>query len=533
MRRMTTVATTLVVVALLGLFQPYDASAASTELLEASRLVKTADGLADTAPDEAGKLYRKAFQTALSLTTPQSGKRQREEALALATRCIHPDLFQELRIAIDTYLSLYPRGRHACDVQMRKALIEYADGNAAEAEAALASAKSLATGQKRIKLEALQLDGHLSAHMYRSAETALNEMPTRNRTIRRDKKRFKKGADFVAEALDQVRDGKLTGDSAINALEEAIAAGYFGAAAPAAEMELSAALDRKQPAYHRCEVNFMDRMREHRHHLAPNQRLDRMVAFLNDYPQADEELRGRAMFQAASVCRYELRDAARAATFMENLQTLETWKERVAIERLLDVMTPENLDKAEFRSAVRTLAIDHAKSFPYDNGILPTVTLDMLTELDALSATLTGAKSDLDSLLETFSSTLTVRGIPMQAIYLAACDNRMRAWNEIEKAGKTVDEREKKMMNDILRPFFLMTSSRDMLLVSALALYERFPIKAIDTLLVYLTQRPDSLKSQHALALLSDLYKQHGDYIEAQSVWSTLRKFYPKSLWTK
>ncbi|MBP7636019.1 hypothetical protein KBA41_17775 [Candidatus Ozemobacteraceae bacterium] len=533
MSRMTTATAALAVMALVGLFQPCDAFAASTVLLEASRLVKSADGLADTAPDEAGNMYRKAFQAALSLTTPASGKRQREEALALATRCIHPDLFQELRIAIDTYLSLYPRGRHACDVQMRKALIEYADGNPAEAEAALTAAKSLARGAKRVKLEALQLDGHLTAHMYRSAETALSEMPTRNRTIRRDKKRFKKGSELVAEALDQVRDGKLTGDSAIRALDEAIEAGYFGAAAPAAEMELSTALDRKQPAYHRCEVNFMDQVREHRHHLAPNQRLDRMVAFLNEYPQADEELRGRAMFQAAAVCRYELRDAARAATFMEELQSLETWKERVAIERLLDVMTPENLDKAEFRSAVRTLIIDHAKSFPYDNGILPVVTIDVLTELDALSATITEAKSDLGSLLETFKSTLTVRGIPMQAIYLAACDNRMRAWEEIENAGKSVDEREKKMMSDILRPFFLMTSPTDRLLISALALYDRFPIKAVDSLLVYLTKRPDSLKSQHALALLADLYKQHGDYIEAQSVWSTLRKFYPKSLWTK
>lgn len=533
MSRITHATVTLVVLALMGFFQPYGAFAASTELLEATRLVKTAEGLSDTAPDEAGKMYRKAFQTALSLTTPESGKRQREEALALATRCIHPDLFQEVRIAIDTYLSLYPRGRHACDVFMRKALIEYTDGNAAEGEAALTSAKSLARGGKRVKLEALQLDGHLTAHMYRSAETALTEMPTRNRNIRRDKKRFKKGSELVAEALEQVRAGKLTGDSAIRALEEAIEAGYFGAAAPAAEMELSSALDRKQPAYHRCEVNFMDQMREHRHNLAPQQRLDRMVAFLSDYPQADEELRGRAMFQAAAVCHYELQDAVRAATFIEELQSLESWNERVAVETLLDALTPENLDKAEFRSAVRTLIIDHAKMFPYDNGVLPVVTMDMLLEFDALSATLVGAKTDLDELLGTFTSKLTVRGLPMQAIYMAACDNRMRAWELIEAAGNSVDESEKKMMQDILRPFFFMTSPTDMMLISALALYERFPIKSVDVLLAYLTKRPDSLKSQHALALLADLYQKHGDYIEAQSVWNTLRKFYPKSLWTK
>ena len=72
MSRMTTATAALAVMALVGLFQPCDAFAASTVLLDASRLVKSADGLADTAPDEAGNMYRKAFQAAISLTTSAS-----------------------------------------------------------------------------------------------------------------------------------------------------------------------------------------------------------------------------------------------------------------------------------------------------------------------------------------------------------------------------------------------------------------------------------------------------------------------------
>lgn len=532
MRRMKKAAVGIALMAVTGLFQPCGACAASSELIQATRLVTAASELSVAAPDEAGKMYRTAFQTALSLTQPEYGKRQREDALALATRCLHPDIFPEVRIAIDTYISLYPRGRHAADVFMRKALIEYAEGNPAEGEAAIKSATALARGNTRTKLAALQLDGHLSSHMYRSAETCLNEMP-KTRRVRRDTKRFKKGSKHVAEVLKNVREGKLTGDSAVRALEDAIEDGYFGAAAPEAEMELLARRDQNQPAYHRCEVPFMGGMREHRHNLSPNQRLDKMVCFLNNYPQADEELRGRAMLQAATVCRYELRDAAMADMFMDDLQSLATWTERAEVEGLLDKLTPENLDKTEFRSALKTILSTHAALLPYDNGIMPVVTLDMLTELDALSALLVGAKQDLSTLLDKFTSTLSVRGIPMQAVYLAACDNRLNAWKLIEAAGNSVDEREKKMMQDILRPYFLMTSANDMKLLGALALFEKFPIKAVDVLLAYLTQRPDSLRSQHALAMLADLYQKHGDYIEAQSVWNTLRKFYPKSLWIK
>lgn len=533
MSRMKNVAAGLALLAVTGLFHPNDACAASSELLQATRLVTTASGMSDTAPDETGKLYRKAFQTALSLTQPGCSKRQQQEALALATRCLHPDLYPEVRIAIDTYLSLYPRGRHAVDVYMRKALLEYAEGNPMEGEAAIASAKALAGGKTRAKLENLQLDSHLSSHMYRSAETSLNGMPSSARRVRRDKKRFKKGSELVAEALEQVRSGKLSGDSAVRALEEALEAGYFGSAAPDAEMELLRVKDKSQPAYHRCEVNFMSDVREHRHNLAPVQRLEKMIAFVSEYPQADEELRGRALLQAAAICRYELRDAARANTFMEQLQSLQTWKERADLERLLDLLTPENLEKPDFHTALRSIIIDHSALLPYDNGILPVVTLGMLSELEALNATVTGSKNDLGVLLETFTSNLSVRGIPMQAIYLAACDNRMRAWELIEETGKSVDVREKTMLQEILRPYFLMTSPRDMKLLAALALFDRFPIKATDVLLAYLTQRPDSLRSQHALALLADLYQKHGNYIEAQSVWSTLRKFYPKSVWIK
>jgi len=146
---------------------------------------------------------------------------------------------------------------------------------------------------------------------------------------------------------------------------------------------------------------------------------------------------------------------------------------------------------------------------------------------------LTGAKEDLSTLLATFTSSLNVRGLPMQSIYLAAADSRALAWEAIEAAGKSVDAREKKMMQDILRPFFLMTSSGDRKLLAVLALYDRFPIKAIDILLDYLTERPHVLRSQHALALLADLYQKHQSYIEAQSVWNTLRKYYPTSVWIR
>jgi len=352
-------------------FQSHQAFAASREMLNATKLVTEASGMSTIAPDEAGKLYRKAFQAALSMTQPGCTSRQREEALALASRCLHPDLYPEVRIAIDTYLSLYPKGKHAADVLVHKALIDYAEGMADEGEADIASAAAIVRGREKTKLASMQLDGHLTAHRYRSAETYLDGMPSGNRRVRRDKKKFKRGSELMAEALEQVKAGRLTGDSAVRALEEALEAGYFGAAAPEASLELISKRDSQQPAYHRCEVSFLDRVREHRHNLAPNPRLEKLVTFLHDYPEADEELRGRAMLQAAAVCRYELRDEPQAQAFLEDLRSLPSWSERVELESQLGKLTEQNLDTSEFSSAIQSLLTDHARLLPYDNGFFP------------------------------------------------------------------------------------------------------------------------------------------------------------------
>ncbi|HEY9070659.1 MAG TPA: hypothetical protein VIV61_10420 [Candidatus Ozemobacteraceae bacterium] len=522
----------LALAAAVCLGQPDVSLAASSEMLRVSNIVKEADGLSAVAPDQAGVLYRKAFQAALEMTKPERSDRDRAEGLALATRCLHPDLFTEVRIAIDTYISLYPKGRYLSDVYLRKALLDYAEGMPGDAEAAIASATALPRGGHRNRLTALQFDGHLSAHKYRSAEAWLGEMPS-SRRVRRDRKRFEKGSAFVSEALEQVRAGRLTGDSAVRALEESLQEGYFGAAAPAATIELIERLDRRQPAYHRVEVSFLGTTREHRHNLAPIQRLDRLTAFLRDFPEADPELRGRALLQAAAVCRYELRDAARARTYLDGLRAIPAWAPKLQLEENLEVLTPENIDKAIFRTALRDILVDHKALLPYDNGVLPVITEGLLQEMEAINAGFIGAKDELSTLLDTFQSSRSVRGLPMQAVYYALADNRMRSWETIENAGEAVSSREKKMMQDILRPFFLMTNDQDRKLLLALALQSTFPTKAVDQLLAYLTGRPDSLRAQHALAMLADLYQSHRSYIEAQTVWNTLRKYYPNSLWVR
>ncbi|HOY65479.1 MAG TPA: hypothetical protein PLP29_01245 [Candidatus Ozemobacteraceae bacterium] len=528
----TPIGLALVLAAAICMGQPAAASAASSEALRVSNLVKEAAGLSATAPDQAGTLYRKAFQAALAMTKPECSARERAEGLALATRCLHPDLFPEVRIAIDTYIALYPKGRYLSDVYLRKALLEYAEGMPGEAEASIASAAAIPGSRHGKRLSTLQFDGHLTAHKYRSAETWLDSMPA-SRRVRRDRKRFEKGSAFVAEALEQVRAGRLTGDSAVRALEESLEEGYFGAAAPEATLELIQRLDRQQPAFHRVEVSFLGTVREHRHHLAPNQRLERLTALLRDFPEAEPELRGRALLQAAAVCRYELRDEPRARTYLDGLRAIPEWAARRQIEEYLEKLTPANLDKAEFRTALRSILIDHKTLLPYDNGVLPVITQGLLQELEAINAGYIGAKDDLSDLLDTFRSSRAVRGLPMQAVYLALADNRMNSWAHIEKAGEAVSGREKKMMQDILRPFFLMTSDQDRKLLMALALQDMFPTKAVDQLLSYLTGRPDSLRAQHALALLADLYQSHRSYIEAQSVWKILRTYYPNSVWLR
>ncbi|HNV71615.1 MAG TPA: hypothetical protein PKO06_18060, partial [Candidatus Ozemobacteraceae bacterium] len=206
--------------------------------VEARTLIAKAIGLSESDPVTSGNLFRKAFENAVTLTQPKMGQFWQETGLALASRCLHPDLFPEVRIAAETYREKFPAGRRVREVLVSLALLEAAEGNDRQALALLADAAGRAQGNERLKTEALGLDAALGAGYYRSAEQLLTEL-NRDRKVRRfkrDQKRFDNGTALLNAALKEVVEGRVAGEAAVRTLRSALEAGYFAEEAPAAEL---------------------------------------------------------------------------------------------------------------------------------------------------------------------------------------------------------------------------------------------------------------------------------------------------------
>lgn len=516
------------------------AAALKQERKQARNLIDRAVNVTPLPPTYGETEFRDGFNRALALTRPELSESRREEGFYLASRCLHPNLFAEVRPAIETYLKLFPKGRNRMKVLVNLALLEYAEGRPAEAQIALQDALALAKGRDRLRVQNLQLNGLFHSNHFRSAETWLQERGEEGKTqpnpkrapFMRHQRWFERGSNVVSEAMKTVAEGKISEETAIATLRKAIDIGWFAPEAPEAALLVLAKEDASLPQPNGQEVDLFDLYRTSIHRLPALRRTQRLEAFLLAYPEADEELRGRVMLQLRGIALHEDRDRDSAAYWLKKLEELPSFAQRVEAERAGEELLQCELEHARTAELLRKL-LEMPGVLPYDNGFLPVLDTSTLQKWLVYSELMRSDTRNASSLLPNLQFQGKVRSIPEKIVLWLAANNKDQAWAEFKNVEKSLSSKDRLLLKDFLFPLYKDVKERDRLFLTALAMSERFPAKAIDLLLLNLICAEPIRTSQHSLALLAELYQRHQGYVEGQATWNQLRKLYPSSRWLR
>jgi len=492
-------------------------------------------------PPEAQRLMETSFQQSLEMTRPQRSSSARELGFALACKCIHPSLFPEVRIAIETYLKLYPNGPHRKEVLVQKAILDYAEGGTAEAEQALAEAEPLFKGRERAKFKNFQMNGYFSAKKYESAGNFLQDWNATEASsqTKRDIRRWDKGEksiqEAIQEAVQKASSGDIDGIGASRVLKEALEHGYFSHDAPQAAMDLIQAQDRAAPQYNGFDVTWLGKTRTSWHHLPASIRHEKYLKLLKDYPEADLVFRGNILVSLWLICKYEMDRPTEGEKFLARLAEIPMFEEIAELEKLLSEISEKSLTSDDGGQKLIQHLDDFSTILPYDNGVLPVVEKDFASEIRLLNEILTGTPDSLNKAQGKFTSGLHFGSIPLSWVYLIAGDQKLNVWRQLQHGTALLTSRDRRMLKDFLNPLYRQPTPGEWKILGAFAAAERFPFHAIDRILEVLTlpisQRPAQLN--HAFALLAELYQKNRSYIEGQSVWNTLRTQFPSSVWVR
>jgi len=484
----------------------------------------------------AENLYQKAFHQAMELTRPQLKSRFREEALYLASKCLHPTLFVEVRLAIETYLSLFPKGRHITEVLIQKGLLDYAEGKFSEAEKAFERAAESTQNQRlQKKIETLQFHGLMYSKRYRTAREFLNKLcdsrkPTRK--MKNDMRRFEDGERELLDSLNMAKYSTYSSSQEINFLKKCLENRYFADSAPEAALLVVSKEDELGPFYRGATVEWLGLPRTSVHGLLPHARIERLKKFLSDYPEADLEMVAIALLEISSIYLHELKDPENSEIWLKYLRELPGYAERADLEYHLRLLVDARLDSPQSQQILKKVA-SFDKLFPYDNGWIVPITRELVNELRIYSGLFNGDKDEAKLLVGQTPIEEKIRGIPAKVFLFIAADLKDAAFNLYKNEKNNILSQDRKMIEDFLFPLYEMTYPRDLRLFASIAISQKWPKIAIDNFLKYLTSENRPLFVEHAMAFLSELYLKHRSYIEAQSVWSTLRELFPRSVWTK
>lgn len=496
---------------------------AKPNLNNVNRLIKQGGECWNSNPELAEKRYRQAFDEAMYFTRPQVNKNVREKALALATSCLHPALFVEVRLAIETYLSIFESGRNRAQVFFNKAILQFAEGRALEGVATLSQAEKIAKGWLLKRTQWLKFHGLVRARHYRSAESYLNELKGK-----RSLKRFDSGEKQISKTLTD--QNSIPTFESLKKLETQLAHTYFAQSAPDAELLLLVGKDSAQPLYHGFDVDFQELRRVSFHHLSPNMRVKKLENFLNEYPEAYPQLIGNTMLELRSIHLYELKDPVTAEYWRAQLAGVQGFAEKAEIESLLEKLSCSRIDSPE---ALKCLyALRGFKDFlPYDNGWLPVFDFQQLNELLAAALLLNDKSKQAFDTVKLEYLNWRVGTIPAHLLFLIAVDMKSLANRKYQELEFPLSNRDDKLINDFLFPLWEMINPTERRLLSAYLISPRFPKIAIDLLLKEITGDPVHNKLDYGFALLADLYQGYRNYVEAQDVWMKMRELHPRSQW--
>lgn len=347
-------------------------------------------------------------------------------------------------------------------------------------------------------------------------------------------RRFSVASDIVDRSVGKVRAGDYDHSGAARALNDVLNYCYFAPNAPIAEFIAIKEGDQEKPIFHGHDIQWMGMNRTTYHRFSAQKRLEKLLEFLVKYPEADPELLGHAILEIRGIYLYEFRNLDHAHYWLTRLQSLPEWRSRSEVELLCSRLLNERLDSKEGNEDLISLEA-YSEFLPFDNGRLPVITLEEVRKLRSFSDLLLGKTDDLAVSLDNieFRESEKIRSIPVKLLMHLAAGKKNEAFRQFQENSSSIQKRDQKFLSEFLFPLYKPVNPKELPILSATLVSERFPIIAIDTILSYLVKSESHLHSDHILSLLSDLYQKHRNYIEAQSTWSTLRVLYPQSVWIR
>lgn len=470
---------------------------------------------------------REAFADAVAWTKAEYVDSVREQGFYTAVSCYSPELVDEVTVAADTYLKLFPKGRYVKKVYLYRAMAAWTVKDYAAAQDALNNAAR--AGRLSYQEQTYVLSSQFAAGRHRTAEHFIEgqKIVRPSNRLTRDLKRFHSGNRLVEGLLNRVAEGKLSGDKAVALLDDAVKRAWFAKRAPEAALNVIAIKDRQGLGYNSVVTEWCGLERVVKHASSPQVRLLRLEEFLNSFPESKPGEMLKALHDLRYLYIYEFNDTEAADKVMARLKSIPELAEQAEIEEIVSGFTPARIITEEGNTSLqRLLKLD--VHLPYDNGHLPIVTRDYVEFMVAISDMALGKSSRIKEF-----KYYGWNKLPVELLYDIATGKKDKAY-EIFKGMKADQSPQiNKMIEDLIMPLYLPIKRKERLFLAGLAAVEQFPDLGTDLLIEAVTGRPRMFKAEHGLAVISDVYNNHMAFAEAQSVWSLLAKLFPDSIWLK
>ncbi len=500
---------------------------AAPGLATIQKKVSAAGRLWDSDKNGAQAMLRESFADAISWTGNDYLDRIREQGFYTAITCFSPELIDEVAVAADTYIHLFPKGRYLKNVYLYRAMAAWAVKDFAGAEKFLAGAVKL--GKLTHEQQTQILAAHLNSGKHRTAERFIEgqRISRPSTKLTRDLKRFHSGNRLVEGLLKRVANGEVSGMKAVEILDGAIDHAWFAKKAPEASLMSLRIRDEQGPAYNSTVTEWCGLTRVVKHSAAPQLRLLKIKNFLDEFPEASSEVRFQVLTDLHYLHLYEFKDSEAAANAYEQLKNITALADRAEFEISVSTLTPESLQTEEGNATLVKL-LKHEHLFPYDNGHLPVVTREYLKFMLAISNMALGRTGRIERIA--FNGW---RNLPVIMLYHMATGKKDESYKIFKSIEKNLAPQEVKMLEDLMMPLYMPVQPKDRLFIAGLAAVESFPDLGTDLLIDAISGRPRMRNAQHGLAVLSDVYNRHMAFAEAQSVWKLLAQLYPDSVWLK
>ncbi|PKL46366.1 MAG: hypothetical protein CVV42_16760 [Candidatus Riflebacteria bacterium HGW-Riflebacteria-2] len=503
-------------------------SAAAPSLNIVQKNIKAAGSLWVNDPVKAQSMLREAFAAAIAWTKDEYKPSVREQAFYNAITCFSPELVEEVALAADTYVTLFPRGRYLKKVNLYRAMAEYSRGNYESVAVAL-DAAARARGSVSYNEQTQAMSGYVLTGHHRSAERFIEgqRLQKPSTALRKDLRRFHSGNRMIDGLLKRVAAGQISGSKAADLLDSAIDTAYFAKRAPEAALTAIALKDTQAPYYNPVRTEWLSLNRVVKHATSPQMRLKKLTEFVTSFPEASSPELYKALLDLRYLYLLEFRDQTAAAEMLVQMKSLPGFEQLARIEDIVSSFNQRSLLSVEGQKALEELlSLSHL--FPYDNGHLPVISLEYIHFLTMLADMIHGQNSKIRNV-----KVSGWNGLPAEILYQTAVGAKEKAYQSYLQIKDGLTPQVSRMVEDLMFPLYLPSIAKDRMFLAGLLAVPTLPDLGTDLLIDAISDQPRMRKAEHGFAVLSDVYNRHLAYSEAQAVWKILSDNYPDSVWLK